>query len=132
MTIAGTLVRTCGACPEQYDIFSENGLTWGYIRLRNGVLSTEGAGGFSRNFNAITPENIGELQDVDPREIDLPQHSSDGVFGDGEVRDVYLSIIIERCLGLTPNSYYLKFGSVNDYGDSSYNIVLQERSHGGW
>lgn len=30
------LVCTCGACPEQYSVFDENGKSVGYLRLRHG------------------------------------------------------------------------------------------------
>ena len=32
---------TCGACPEQYDVFDDNGYIVGYVRLRWGVLTCE-------------------------------------------------------------------------------------------
>lgn len=31
-------VQTCGACPEQYDVFDENDNQVGYVRLRCGSL----------------------------------------------------------------------------------------------
>lgn len=31
-------VMTCGACPEQYDVFDKNGKMVGYVRLRWGRL----------------------------------------------------------------------------------------------
>ena len=31
-----TLVCTCMACPEQYDVFNSNGSKVGYLRLRHG------------------------------------------------------------------------------------------------
>lgn len=34
------LVQTCGACPEQYDVF-HNGEKVGYMRLRNGTFRVE-------------------------------------------------------------------------------------------
>jgi len=34
------LVLTCGACPEQYDVF-KNGQQVGYLRLRHGFFSAE-------------------------------------------------------------------------------------------
>lgn len=41
------LVQTCGACPEQYDVFDDAGEQVGYIRLRHGYLSVrkDGPGG---------------------------------------------------------------------------------------
>ncbi len=34
-------LRTCIACPEQYDVFDENKNKVGYIRLRHGYLTAE-------------------------------------------------------------------------------------------
>lgn len=35
------LLRTCLACPEQYNVYTEDGSQAGYIRLRWGTLSLE-------------------------------------------------------------------------------------------
>lgn len=35
------LVMTCGACPEQYDAYNEQGRMVGYLRLRHGYFSVE-------------------------------------------------------------------------------------------
>lgn len=35
------LVLTCGACPEQYDVFDEAGKTVGYMRLRHGNFTVQ-------------------------------------------------------------------------------------------
>jgi len=35
-----TLVRTCTACPEQYDVFKE-GVQVGYLRLRHGYFRAD-------------------------------------------------------------------------------------------
>ncbi len=32
---------TCSACPEQYDVFDDNGKQVGYVRLRYGGLTCE-------------------------------------------------------------------------------------------
>ena len=32
------LHRTCFACPEQYDVYDENGNMVGYLRLRHGIF----------------------------------------------------------------------------------------------
>lgn len=32
------LIQTCGACPEQYDAFTEDGQKIGYLRLRHGYF----------------------------------------------------------------------------------------------
>ena len=50
MQILGyTLKMTCGACPEQYDVFDSDGKQSGYIRLRGG------------NFRVYYPDTGGEL-----------------------------------------------------------------------
>ncbi len=43
------LKMTCGACPEQYDVFDSDGKQSGYIRLRGG------------NFRVYYPDTGGEL-----------------------------------------------------------------------
>jgi len=35
------LVRTCGACPEQYDAFDGRGRQVGYLRLRHGHFTVD-------------------------------------------------------------------------------------------
>lgn len=35
------LVCTCGACPEQYDVFDATGKKVGYLRLRHGFFRAE-------------------------------------------------------------------------------------------
>jgi hypothetical protein len=35
------LVMTCEACPEQYDVFHEDGSMCGYLRLRHGHFRVE-------------------------------------------------------------------------------------------
>lgn len=35
------LVRTCTACPEQYDVFNEGGQQVGYLRLRHGEFRAD-------------------------------------------------------------------------------------------
>ena len=41
------LVQTCTACPEQYDVFDDNGGQIGYLRLRHGHFTAQidGPGG---------------------------------------------------------------------------------------
>lgn len=34
-------LKTCEACPEQYDVYNESGNQVGYIRLRYGLLTLE-------------------------------------------------------------------------------------------
>ena len=35
------LVRTCSACPEQYDVYDQKGTQCAYIRLRHGMLRVD-------------------------------------------------------------------------------------------
>lgn len=35
------LIRTCIACPEQYDVFDKEGNQVGYLRLRHGYFRAE-------------------------------------------------------------------------------------------
>ena len=69
-----TLVMTCGACPEQYDVFDSDGNQVGYLRLRHG------------NFRADYPDYGGET---------VYGHSFDdgwkGLFDDGEEREFFLT-----------------------------------------
>lgn len=82
-----TLRLTCGACPEQYDAFDENGKQVGYLRLRHGY------------FRVDYPECGGEA-------IFEGTPSGDGCFEDGE-RDHYLRCAvdaIERRIKYGPQS----------------------------
>ena len=36
-----TLVLTCGACPEQYDVYNKEDEQVGYLRLRHGNFTVE-------------------------------------------------------------------------------------------
>lgn len=66
-----TLVKTCGACPEQYDAFDKSGKQIAYLRLRHGSFTVE------------CPDVGGELvYSVCP--------NGDGMFDDNE-RSGYLS-----------------------------------------
>lgn len=59
------LVCTCGACPEQYDVFDAEGKQVGYLRLRHGW------------FRADVPDAGGEtVHESYPR--------GDGIFADDE------------------------------------------------
>lgn len=53
------LVLTCGACPEQYDVFDEAGKTVGYMRLRHGnfTVSYPDVGG--ETVHAARPQGDG-------------------------------------------------------------------------
>lgn len=64
------LVCTCGACPEQYDVFDANGQQVGYLRLRHGY------------FRAEAPDVAGEI-------VYDANTKGDGVFEDDE-RETHL------------------------------------------
>jgi hypothetical protein len=36
-----TLIMSCGACPEQYDVFDSEGKQVGYLRLRHGKFRAD-------------------------------------------------------------------------------------------
>ena len=78
MEIKGyTLVETCGACPEQYDVFKDGKLV-GYLRLRHGV------------FTVDYPDSGGtEIYRAAPR--------GDGAF-EYEERDTYLTRAIQAIM----------------------------------
>ena len=40
-TVEYDLVRTCYACPEQYDVYDKHNNKVGYLRLRHGVFRAE-------------------------------------------------------------------------------------------
>lgn len=59
------LICTCGACPEQYDVFDSSGKKVGYLRLRHGR--------FRADFGDCGGETVYESQT-----------RGDGVFDDDE------------------------------------------------
>jgi hypothetical protein len=69
-----TLTRTCGACPEQYDVHL-GGVQVGYLRLRGGEFTVD-------------------YPDVDGVEIYSAEPEGDGFFEDHE-RDGYLRAAVE-------------------------------------
>lgn len=74
------LVQTCGACPEQYDVYAPDGEKIGYLRLRHG------------NFRADYLPTDDTVYVASP--------DGDGIFADHE-RDYYLG---EACEALI-NAY---------------------------
>jgi hypothetical protein len=70
-----TLKLSCGACPEQYDAFDEDGKQVGYLRLRHG------------HFRVDYPDCGGEtIYEAHPM--------GDGIFDDEE-RDYYLRFAVD-------------------------------------
>jgi hypothetical protein len=53
------LVCTCGACPEQYDVFDATGEKVGYLRLRHGHFRAECPDVFEETVYAATPKGDG-------------------------------------------------------------------------
>lgn len=83
MIIKGlNFVQTCGACPEQYDVYDNDHNIVGYVRLRWGGLSCEypDVGG-----EEIYSANIGD--------------GWTGSFDNQEDRDYHLNAIANRILG---------------------------------
>lgn len=79
MEILGyTLVITCGACPEQYEVCNSEGKQVGYLRLRHG------------GFRADYPKCGGET---------VYRHSFDdgwkGIFDDDEEREYFLTEAVQ-------------------------------------
>lgn len=62
-------VRTCDACPEQYDVFKGD-IEVGWVRLRYGTLSAYYMGGliYSREFDDEYDEFKGEFSSDEERE----------------------------------------------------------------
>ena len=66
------LVQTCGACPEQYDVF-HNGEQVGYMRLRNGIFRAEcpNCGGDLVFYSESLENGAGSFRDEDERNMNL-------------------------------------------------------------
>lgn len=105
---------TCPACPEQYDVLSEDGTSViGYIRLRYGHFKVEAYGpGGTTLVDRSFPLSSGEA--TAPGEAELPHHSSDGIFENYEVRDFYLRLAA-REVALYTCSYDADFEDEFDY-----------------
>jgi len=83
------LVRTCWACPEQYDVFAENGNQIGYLRLRHG------------NFRVWCPNALDEM-------VYHAEPKGDGIF-DNDEREFYLTEAIkaiQRHYKITETGFY--------------------------
>ena len=69
------LIKTCGACPEQYDAFDGRGRRVGYLRLRHGY------------FYAVAPGVRGDI-------VYEAMPNGDGIFDDDE-REGFLQEAID-------------------------------------
>lgn len=96
------LVRTCGACPEQYDVFDGEEKV-GYLRLRHG------------SFRAEYPDCGGEV-------VYAANTEGDGMFEDDE-REYHISRALEgirlahECIEIEPVERLLEL-SGNDYASA--------------
>ena len=61
------LVRTCFACPEQYDALDANGTQIGYLRLRHGEFTVEVPAVRGKQVYVALPDGDGMFDD-DERE----------------------------------------------------------------
>lgn len=61
------LVQTCGACPEQYDVFKD-GEQVGYLRLRHGYFYAEFRGGAYETVYEAHPRGDGIFDSEEERE----------------------------------------------------------------
>ena len=66
------LVCTCGACPEQYDVFDADGKQVGYLRLRHGKFRVECPDACTETVYEAMPKGDGIFHD-DEREYFLTQ-----------------------------------------------------------
>lgn len=64
------LVKTCSACPEQYDAF-EDGKQVGYLRLRHGEFRVDYPDCGGETIYTATPNGDGEFFDDDERDYFL-------------------------------------------------------------
>lgn len=69
------LVKTCDACPEQYDAFDGQGRMIGYLRLRHGRFTVD-------------------YPDVGGKNVYTAYPDGDGMFEENE-REMYLEIACE-------------------------------------
>lgn len=79
-------VRTCDACPEQYDVYTKNGTMIGYVRLRWGRLTAR--------------QKVGENKLV----FDAYLQDTEGGFSSEEQRTKYLTLIAKALLAETKNT----------------------------
>lgn len=65
-----TLVLTCSACPEQYDVYNEDKQIVGYLRLRHGKFRCDAPSTFGETVYSANPKGDGCFND-DEREYYL-------------------------------------------------------------
>jgi hypothetical protein len=64
------LIKTCGCCPEQYDVIDKNGEQIGYLRLRHGYFRAEVPGCCGSIVYDANPNGDGMFED-DERQFHL-------------------------------------------------------------
>ena len=58
-----TLILTCQACPEQYDVYNEDKQIVGYLRLRHGKFRCDVPGTFGETIYTAHPKGDGIFDD---------------------------------------------------------------------
>lgn len=58
-----TLVQTCNACPEQYDVLNGEGQEVGYMRLRHGYFAAYAYGAWGPVVYEAQTEGDGAFED---------------------------------------------------------------------
>jgi hypothetical protein len=84
------LVKTCGACPEQYDVY-RNGEVVGYLRLRHSYFSARAHGPYGPTVYVTR-----DFQGDGAFELDIER--------DGHIRNALYAI--RNALGDNDNSLY--------------------------
>lgn len=66
MNINGyTLVQTCSACPEQYDVFDQEDKRVGYLRLRHGCFRADYLKCGGETLYKASPDGDGCFEDYE-------------------------------------------------------------------
>lgn len=88
-------VKTCSACPEQYDVFDSDGNEVGYVRLRHGFFRVASADRDETFFSRSFPLSC-KSPDLQPEESEYLEWGydldADGIFEGEAQREVYLAI----------------------------------------
>lgn len=59
------LVLTCGACPEQYDVYAPDGKQIGYLRLRHGRFTAQYPDYMGSEVYSACPNGDGRFDDIE-------------------------------------------------------------------
>lgn len=63
--------NTCGACPEQYDVFNQDGTQIGYIRLRHGCMTASYPDVGGEDYISINTQGDGDFSSAVERQLGL-------------------------------------------------------------